>query len=50
MARTTPNRFRPDAAFFQNLAVYVVPLLAVVVTQLAGRMRSVAEPLLGWLR
>jgi hypothetical protein len=50
VTRTTPDKFQLDAAFVQNLAVFVLPLLAVVVTQLAGRMRSVVEPVLAWLR
>jgi hypothetical protein len=47
---STPNKFQLDAAFVQNLVVFVLPLTAVVVTQLAGRMRSVIEPVLGWIR
>jgi hypothetical protein len=48
--RSTPNKFQLDAAFVQNLSVFVLPLLVLVATQLAGRMRSVVEPILGWLR
>jgi hypothetical protein len=48
--RSTPNKFQLDSAFVQNLTVFVLPLAAVVVTQLAGRMRSVIEPVLGWIR
>ena len=48
--RGTPNKFQLDTAFVQNVGVFVVPLAAIIVTQLAGRLRSVTEPLLGWLR
>jgi hypothetical protein len=50
VTRTTPDRFQLDAAFVQNLTVFVLPLFLVVVTQFAGRMRSVVEPVLSWLR
>jgi hypothetical protein len=50
VTRTTPNKFQIDSSFVQNGAVFVLPLLIVVVTQLAGRMRSVVEPLLGWIK
>jgi hypothetical protein len=50
VTRSTPNRFQLDTAFVRNILVFVVPLAAVVATQLAGRMRGVVEPLLGWLR
>jgi hypothetical protein len=50
VTRSTPDKFQLDLAFVQNLTVFVLPLLVVVVTQVAGRMRSVVEPVLGWLR
>ena len=50
VCRSTPGRFSLDSAFVQNVLWFVLPLVLVVGIQLAGRMRSVFEPVLGWLR
>jgi len=46
VTRTTPNRFELNWTFVQNIALLLVPLITLLINQLGGRLRSVAEPVL----
>lgn len=46
VTRTSPDKFSLDGKFLVNVFQFVVPLVALVVVQLSGRMRSVFEPIL----
>jgi hypothetical protein len=50
VTHTTPDRFSLDSAFVRNFVFFVLPLFAVVLIQVFGRMRSVMEPVLQVLR
>jgi len=50
ISRTKFNSFTPDGAFLSSLMTVVVPLLILTGTQLSGRFRVIAEPVLDILR
>lgn len=44
--RRKPEKFSPDFAFFQNFAIYVLPLIIAVVAAIIGYARVFVEPVM----
>ena len=51
VVRSRPNEFNLNWAFVQqNWLTLIIPLLTLVGVQLAGRLRTLVEPVLGWFK